>query len=64
MADTITATCKVCEVDFDYLPNAGLEKICDGCLEEYDCDHQCTSGCQKYFDCPCQSDHTCKNTIL
>lgn len=21
--------------------------------------HQCTSDCQKDFDCPCQSDHCC-----
>lgn len=24
--------------------------------------HECTSGCQKDFDCPCQSDHCCALT--
>ncbi len=27
-----------------------------------DCEHQCTSGCQKDFDCPCQSEHYCQNS--
>jgi len=22
--------------------------------------HICTSGCQKHFDCPCESDHCCE----
>lgn len=25
--------------------------------------HICTSGCQKDFDCPCQSEHNCDVTI-
>lgn len=24
--------------------------------------HDCTSGCQKDFDCPCQADHCCAMT--
>lgn len=24
--------------------------------------HECTSGCQKDFDCPCQSEHCCALT--
>lgn len=24
--------------------------------------HECSSGCQKDFDCPCQSDHCCALT--
>ena len=34
MADTITTTCKKCEEDFDFLPGAGLERMCDECLEK------------------------------
>ena len=41
------------------------EGVCPACNEdskpELECEegHVCTSGCQKHFDCPCQSDHCC-----
>lgn len=28
------------------------------------CNHQCTSSCQHQTDCPCISDHECKNGII
>ncbi len=33
-------------------------------MEEVKCryGHECTSGCQNDFDCPCQNDHCCAMT--
>jgi len=34
MSDTITVRCEVCNSQFDYLPSAGLDKVCDECAEK------------------------------
>lgn len=36
-----------------------LDKINGVVEKECEQGHTCTSGCQKDFDCPCESDHCC-----
>lgn len=34
MSDTILEFCEECGEQFDYLPSAGFEKVCDSCAEK------------------------------
>lgn len=40
-------------------------KFCDEEIRELDCSlgHECLSGCQKDYDCPCEN-HECSRTPL
>lgn len=47
------------------LKNAIAMKLEDFLGENTTCKegHDCSSGCQKDFDCPCQSTHCCERSV-